>query len=142
MSVTNRPDIARVRTIRLSTSSDPRGNLTAIEGGHDIPFEIKRLFYMWGVQAPFERGKHAHRDTEQLLVCVSGHVSIDLSDPWSSHTYRLQEPTEGLYVPPMIWTYLYDFTPATVCLAAASTHYDQSKVIRDWDEYRAVAEVM
>jgi hypothetical protein len=142
MPVTNRPHIGRVRTIRLSTSSDPRGHLTAIEGAQDIPFEIKRIFYMWGVQAPFERGKHAHRDTEQLLVCVAGHLSIDLSDTRSSQTYRLDNPAEGLYVPPMIWTYLYDFTPETVCLAAASTHYDQSKVIRDWDEYRALAEAM
>jgi hypothetical protein len=140
--VRNRPDIRRVRTIRLSTSSDPRGNLTAIEGASDIPFDIKRLFYMWGVQAPFERGKHAHRDTEQLLVCVSGRLSIDLSDPWSSQTYHLHDPAEGLYVPPMIWTFLYDFTPETVCLAAASTHYDQSKVIRDWDQYRALVEAM
>jgi hypothetical protein len=142
MPVTNRPDIGRVRTIRLPTSSDPRGNLTAIEGAQDIPFEIKRLFYMWGVQAPFERGKHAHRDTEMVLVCVAGRLSIDLSDPWSKETFRLDDPGSGLYVPAMTWTFLYDFTPETVCLAAASTHYDQSKVIRDWDEYRSLAEAM
>jgi hypothetical protein len=142
MPVTNRPDVGQVRTIRLSTTSDPRGNLTAIEGARDIPFEIRRLFYMWGVQSPFERGKHAHQDTEQLLICVAGRLSIDLSDPWSKQTYHLHDPGEGLYVPAMIWIHLYDFTPETVCLAAASTHYDLDKVIRDWDEYRKLAEAL
>jgi hypothetical protein len=139
MTVTIRPDLSRVRTIRLPTSNDPRGALTAIEGGSDIPFEIKRLFYIWGVQAPFERGKHAHRTTQQVLVCVSGHLDIDLADPTSVKTFHLEDPTEGLYVPPMLWTYLYNFTPETVCLAAASTHYDHSEVIRSWEEFCMVA---
>ena len=133
------PEISRIRTLRLPTSTDPRGALTAVEGGSDIPFEIKRVFYMWGVQAPFERGKHAHTDTEQILVCVAGSLSIDFSDPLSSGTFHLSDPTEGLYVPPMIWTFLYDFTPQTVCLAVASTHYDHSKVIRSWDDYVRLA---
>ena len=132
----HRPDLSRVRTIRLPTSVDPRGALTVVEGGVETPFEIKRLFYMWNVQPPFERGSHAHRDTEQMLVCVSSSLSIDLSDSRTTQTYRLDDPALALYIPPMIWTYLYDFTPETVCLAAASTHYDQAKVIRDWDQYR------
>ncbi|MEA2640876.1 MAG: hypothetical protein QOF51_2270 [Chloroflexota bacterium] len=131
-----------VRTIPFSTSKDPRGALTAVEGGADIPFEIKRIFYMWGVQEPFERGRHAHRDTEQVLVCVAGHLTIDLSDPWSTETFRLDDPTLGLYVPAMIWTFLYDFIPETVCIAAASTHYNPSNVIRDWDEYRRLADAL
>ena len=137
--MSNRPDVGRVRTIRLPTSSDPRGNLTVIEGSVDTPFEVKRLFYMWGVQAPYERGRHAHQDTELVLMCIAGSLSIDLSDPTSSCTYRLEDPAEGLYIPALIWTFLYDFTPETVCLAAASTHYDPSKVLRDWDEYCRIA---
>jgi hypothetical protein len=139
MTVTNRPDLSRVRTIRLPTSTDPRGSLTAIEGGSDIPFEIKRLFYMWDVRAPFERGKHAHRHTHHVLVCVAGELTIDLADPDSTRTFHLHDPGEGLYVPPMLWTYLYGFTPETVCLAAASTHYEPANVIRDWDEYLRLA---
>ncbi len=138
--MTSRPDLGRVRTVRLPTSSDPRGFLTAIESGQDTPFEIKRVFYMWGTRAPAERGQHAHRDTEQLLVCVAGSLRIDVSDPWSMQRYHLHDPTEGLYLPPMVWTFLYDFTPETVCLAAASTHYDHTKVIRDWNEYCALVE--
>jgi dTDP-4-dehydrorhamnose 3,5-epimerase-like enzyme len=137
--VTVYADIGRVQTIRLPTNVDARGVLTAIEGGVDIPFEIKRLFYMWGVQAPYERGSHAHRETEHLLVCVAGRLTIDLSDPQSTESYELDDPAQGLYIPPMIWTYLHDFTVQTVCLAAASTHYDNSKVIRNWDEYRRLA---
>ncbi len=133
--MTNRPDLRRVRTVRLPTSGDPRGFLTAIEGGQDTPFEIKRVFYMWGTGELAERGQHAHRDTEQLLVCVAGSLTIDVSDPWSVQTYHLHDPAEGLYLPPMVWTSLYDFTPRTVCLAAASTHYDNAKVIRDWNVY-------
>jgi hypothetical protein len=136
----HRPDLGQVRTIRLPTSVDPRGALTVVEGGVESPFEIKRLFYMWNVQPPFERGSHAHRDTEQLLICVASSLSIDLSDSHTTQTYRLDDPTVALYVPPMIWTYLYDFTPQTVCLAAASTHYDHSQVVRDWDEYRRLAD--
>jgi len=130
-----RPSISLARIVSLPTSVDPRGALTAVEGGIDAPFEIKRLFYMWGIKEPFERGSHAHPDTEQLLICVSSSLNIDLSDGQSTQTYRLDDPTRGLYLPPMIWTYLYDFTPETVCLALASTHYEPGKVIRDWDQY-------
>jgi hypothetical protein len=137
--VTDRPDIGRVRTLGLPTNIDSRGALTAVESALDIPFDIKRLFYMWGVKPPFERGSHAHTETEQVIVCVAGSLGIDVSDPSSKQTYRLNDPTQGLYLPPMIWTYLYDFTPETVCLAFASTHYNQSNVIRDWDEYRRLA---
>lgn len=131
--------LGQARTIVLNTRAEPRGALTAIEGGLDIPFSIKRLFYMYRVVSPFERGGHAHPDTEQFLIAVAGRLKIDLADEEASQTYVLDDPSWGLYVPPMIWTRLYDFTADAVCLAAASTHYDEPKVIRDWNAYVQVA---
>lgn len=128
-------DLAGVRTISLRTSLDARGALTSIEGEQDIPFSIQRVFYMWGVQPPFERGGHAHPDTEQLLVSVAGALKVDLSDGRETLTCTLNDPVSGLYIPQMIWARLYDFSRETVCLAAASTHYEPSKVIRRWEDY-------
>ncbi|MBM2812159.1 MAG: putative isomerase [Chloroflexi bacterium] len=70
---------------------------------------------------------------------MAGSLNIDVADPRSKRTFRLDDPAQALYLPAMIWTFLYDFTPETVCLAAASTHYDNTKVVRDWDNYRRLA---
>ena len=131
--------LARARTIPLATHPDPRGVLTVLEGGTDIPFEIRRIFFVYRVQPPYERGGHAHPDTEQLLICVSGQMKVDLSDGSSTGTFVLNDPSYGLYVPEMVWTRLYAFSPDAVCVAAASTHYANSDVIRDWDEYLRIA---
>jgi hypothetical protein len=101
----------------------------------DVPFPIRRVFYMYGVREPFERGGHAHPDTDQLLVCLHSSMRIDLHDASHCETYELSRPNVGLIIPAMIWTRLYDFTPETVCVVAASTYYDPPKVIRDWDDY-------
>jgi dTDP-4-dehydrorhamnose 3,5-epimerase-like enzyme len=127
--------LAEARTIELPTHQDSRGFLTAIEAGGDVPFEIQRLFYLYTVTEPYERGGHAHPNTEQLLICMHGDMRVDLMDGESCQTYALSSPGVGLYVPPMIWTRLYDFTAETVMLAAASTHYDEPTVIRKWDQY-------
>lgn len=123
--------------IELPTHQDARGFLTAIETGADVPFAIRRLFYLYGVTEPFERGGHAHPDTEQLLICMHSTMRVDLMDGSSSETFTLSRPSLGLYVPAMVWTRLYDFTRETVMLAAASTHYDEPTVIRKWDDYVA-----
>ena len=128
--------LAEAREIELPTHQDPRGFLTSIETGAEIPFEIQRLFFLHGIAPPFERGGHAHPDTELLVVCVHDTMRVDLLDGTSCRTFTLSRPSIGLYIPAMIWTRLYDFTPATVMLAAASTHYQEPKVIRKWDEYR------
>jgi WxcM-like, C-terminal len=131
--------LAQARTIDLPTHQDPRGYLTAIETGSDIPFEIRRLFYLYRIAEPFERGGHAHPDTELLLVCMHSSMRVDLMDGASCQTFTLSRPNIGLYIPAMVWTRLYDFTPQTVMLAAASTHYDEPRVIRNWDDYLARA---
>jgi dTDP-4-dehydrorhamnose 3,5-epimerase-like enzyme len=127
--------LARARTVELPTHQDPRGFLTVVEGGSDVPFEIRRIFYLYETTAPFERGGHAHPDTEQLLICMHSRMRVDLMDGVSSETFTLSRPNIGLYIPPMIWTRLYDFTAETVLVVAASTHYDEPKVVRQWDDY-------
>ena len=128
-------NLAGARTVAIPTHQDARGFLSAMEIGAEVPFEIRRIFYMYQVTAPYERGGHAHADTDQLLVCLHGTMRVDLRDASHCATYELNQPSLGLFIPAMIWARLYDFTQETVCMAAASTHYDPSKVIRDWDEY-------
>lgn len=124
----------------LKTHGDSRGKLTAIEGGADIPFEIRRLFYVYDVTGGGERAAHAHPDTEQCLIAISGALDVEVKSSKESRQFHLEDPAVGLYVPPMLWVRLFNFTSGAVCLAAASTHYVPEDVIRDWDEYRLRAD--
>lgn len=128
-------EMSRVRLIPLKTHADARGKLTAIEGETDIPFAIQRLFYVYGVADGGDRAGHAHPDTEQCLIAISGGLDVEVMSPSETKHFRLDEADVGLYVPPMLWVTLSKFTPGGVCLAAASTHYVPDDVIRDWDEY-------
>jgi hypothetical protein len=127
--------ISRVRLVSLNTYSDARGRLTAIEGQSDIPFAIQRLFYVYGVLPGSDRAGHAHPDTEQCLIAISGRLDVEIMSPNENKQFRLEDAGVGLYVPPMLWVRLSNFTSGAVCLAAASTHYVPNDVIRDWDEY-------
>lgn len=126
---------ARAGWIDLASNRDERGVLTAIEVGREIAFEVRRIFYMHDVVAP--RGAHAHRDTEQLLVATSGSFQVVLSDGTDEDSYRLDTPVRGLYVPPMVWVDLHDFSPEAVCLVLASTSYRPERTIRSRDAYLA-----
>lgn len=119
--------------IDLPHAVDDRGVLTSIESGLDVPFQIRRVFYIRG--ACGERGMHAHRETRQMILPVSGSFSVDLSDGSESVTFDLSDPNRGLYVPPMTWLRLYDFAPNTVCLVLADTHFADAAYIRDWDDF-------
>ena len=122
-----------VRWVELPSNVDERGVLTSIESGQDIPFEIKRIFYMHHIIT--DRGGHAHADTEQVVTAAAGRFKMDLSDGVSTRTYVLDDPTRGVYTPPMVFIELYDFSPGAVCLVLASTHYDIGKSIRSWEAY-------
>lgn len=122
-----------VRWIDLPSNVDPRGMLTSIEGGLDVPFEIKRIFYMHHIIT--ERGGHAHTDTEQVVIAAAGCFNMDLSDGTHTQTYTLDDPRRGVYTPRMVFIKLYDFSPRAVCLVLASTHYDMSRSLRSWEEY-------
>jgi hypothetical protein len=126
--------LAGVRWIDLPVRSDPRGALTII-GHDDIPFSIARLFYVRGVPAGLERGGHAHRVTEQFVVAASGSFSLDLTDGAATRSFRLESPSRGVYIPPLVWDRLYDFSGDALCLVLVSTQYAESDYIRDWNEY-------
>ncbi len=122
-----------VRWIELQPYTDSRGTLTAIEGCQTIPFEIKRVFFLTGVVA--ERAGHAHRDTHQVLIGLSGCFQVELSDGREHRSIAVDRSDRGLYLPPMTFARLVDFSPGAVMLALASTHYDPTRSIRSWDEF-------
>jgi hypothetical protein len=125
-----------VRWIELPAMSDDRGTLTAVEGGVDIPFEIHRIFYMHHISA--DRGGHAHRDTDQVVIGIAGRHEIEVKDDKNTLTFVLDDPNRGLYLPRMTFTSLRAFSNGAVSLVLASTRYDRGKSIRTFEEYLAV----
>lgn len=122
-----------VRWVELPSVKDSRGVLTSVESAADVPFEIRRVFYMHHIAA--ERGGHAHRDTDQVVIAAAGAFEMRLSDGARSVTYRLDDPARGVYTPRMVFIELRAFSPGAVCLVLASTHYDMGRSIRSWEEY-------
>jgi dTDP-4-dehydrorhamnose 3,5-epimerase-like enzyme len=116
---------------------DSRGKLTFIEGTRHVPFEIKRVFYLYDVPAGASRGGHAHRTLEQVLICVSGGLEVRLDDGAAQRVVRLGGPWQGLYIPPLIWDTEINFEPGTVCLVLASEYYDESDYLRDYQAFLA-----
>lgn len=125
-----------VRWIDLPAAVDGRGTLTAVEAGIDIPFEVRRIFYMHHVTA--DRGGHAHRDTEQVVIGIAGRHVIEVKDDRRSLTFVLDDPNKGLFLPKMTFTSLREFSAGAVSLVLASTHYDRSRSIRTFEDYLAV----
>lgn len=123
------------KVLEFSEFGDERGNLVVIEEKQDIPFKIKRVFYMYGTDSTMVRGSHANRKTEFVLINISGEAKIKLDDGFSRTIVELNKPRMGIYVPPMLWKDMYDFSENSVLLVLASEHYDDSEYIRDYDEY-------
>lgn len=119
--------------IDLNTISDPRGSLTAIEGVQDIPFEIKRIFYMHHISS--DRGGHAHIDTDQVLIPMCGSLKVKLFNGKEAEEYVMNDCTKGLYIPRLYFTDMCEFTPETVCLVLSSTHYDMGRSLRSMEAY-------
>ena len=122
-----------VRWIDLPNVRDERGVLTAIEGGLEIPFDIRRVFFLHDVRG--ERGGHAHRATRQLIVPVAGAFNVEVCDGAGAVTHIMRDPHRALYVPPLLWVRLYDFVPGAVCLVLADVRFADSEYLRDWDEF-------
>lgn len=123
------------RIIDLRKISDPRGNLTPIEVGQDIPFDIKRVYYLYDVPGGESRGAHAHRELQQLIIAANGSFTITLDDGKNKKAFTLNRPYQGLYVVPGIWRDLDDFSSGAVLLCLASEHYIAEDYIRDYDEF-------
>lgn len=124
------------KLIYFNDLGDERGNLMVIEGdGIDIPFDIKRVFYIYGSDDTVVRGQHANRETEFLLVNVSGKSKVRVDNGTESTVIELNQPGMGLYLPSMIWKDMYDFSADSVLLVLCSRHYDEKEYIRDYQEY-------
>lgn len=114
---------------------DERGKLVVIEGSQGIPFDIKRVFYIYGSDATVVRGEHANRESEFVLINVAGTSKVRITDGNEEFVVELDKPMMGVYIPKMIWKDMYDFSADSVLLVLASTHYDGKEYIRNYDEY-------
>ena len=114
---------------------DKYGKLVPIEGDDTIPFDIKRVYYIYEVEDEVRRGFHSHRNLEQVLICVHGSVKILLKTPEEEEVVTLDDPSKGLYIGPDIWREMYDFKDGAVLLVLASDHYKVEDYIRDYSEY-------
>jgi hypothetical protein len=135
----HRMSLVGVRWIDLPHMQDDRGILTAIEAGLNVPFEIRRVFFLHGVRA--SRGGHAHRSSRQFLVPASGTFRVEVSDRVNSSSFELTNPHRGLYVPPMHWVHLDSFSTGAVCLVLTDTPFDAAEYLRDWTEFLELSRV-
>jgi dTDP-4-dehydrorhamnose 3,5-epimerase-like enzyme len=125
------------KIIDLPKISDPRGNLTFIEGGgRHVPFDIQRVYYLYDVPGGSERGGHAHKALSQLIIAMSGSFDVVLDDGRGKRRFHLNRSYYGLYVCPMIWRELDNFSSGSVCMVLASNLYDEDDYYRDYGDYQ------
>lgn len=127
------------RIIELPKIQDARGNLSFVENSRHIPFDIQRVYYLYDVPGGGERGGHAHKQLQQLIIAISGAFEIVLDDGFERKIVRLDRAYQGLFVCPMIWRELQNFSSGTVCLVLASAYYDESDYYRDYTKFAADA---
>lgn len=128
--------MSEFKLLEFPQRGDEREHLVIAEGMDDIPFEIKRVFYIYGSDRNVVRGKHANRESEFVLINVSGSSKVKVDDGKGNVTIvDLDRPHIGIYLPKMVWKEMYDFSPDSVLLCLASTHYDGNEYIRDYDTF-------
>jgi len=121
------------KIIELPKISDPRGNLTFVEGGNHIPFDIKRVYYLYDVPGGAERGAHGHKALRQLIIAMSGSFDVVLDDGHEKKLFHMNRSYYGLYVCPMMWRDITNISSGAVCMVLASEVYDESDYYRDYD---------
>ncbi|MBW9151356.1 FdtA/QdtA family cupin domain-containing protein [Clostridium estertheticum] len=121
--------------IKFKDITDKYGHLTPIESKIDTPFEIKRIYYITKVEEGVTRGFHSHRKLHQVLICLNGSVKIRVKNPKEEEVFELNDPSVGLYIGPLIWREMFDFTEGSVLLVLASDHYDENDYMRNYDFY-------
>jgi uncharacterized RmlC-like cupin family protein len=132
-------NIDKCKLLDLPKISDPRGNLTFIEGGTQVPFDIERVYYLYDVPGGAERGGHAHKALEQLIIAISGSFDVIIGDGYSKKRIHLNRSYSGLYICPMIWRELDNFSSGSVCMVLASQIYDESDYYRNYEEFLEAA---
>lgn len=130
------PNVRGVRLVKLKEVQDERGFLTVGEFEKDIPFPVKRYFIVHSVPAGKVRGEHAHKECHQFMLCVSGSVKVRIDDGRNSAEVILNQPHEGLYIPPGVWGVQYDYSSDARLLVYASHYYDRADYIFDYDEFK------
>lgn len=130
--------IKNCHLINLPKITDPRGNLSFIEGGQHIPFDIKRVYYLYDVPGGSDRGSHAHKNLHQFIVAMSGSFDVVLDDGKEKKRFQLNRSYNGLYVCPMMWRDLDNFSSGAVCMVLASAHYDENDYIRDYSQFTSL----
>lgn len=126
----------KCRIVELPKISDPRGNLTFVEGGgRHIPFDIKRIYYLYDVPEGADRGSHGHKALQQLIVAISGSFEVVLDDGVNKKSFHLDTPNQGLLVSPMMWRDIHGFSSGAACLVLASELYSEDDYYRNYDDY-------
>ena len=123
------------RIITLSKHHHANGNLTAVNNGIDLPFDIQRTFYIYDVPGGAERGGHSHYTCQEFIIAISDSFDVTVDDGVDQFTYTLNRPYQGLLVVPGIWRTLQNFSSGSVCLALASHHFDEDDYVRDYEEF-------
>ena len=127
--------IGMCKLIKLPTYTDERGSLTVLEGSDFLPFDVKRVFYMYDIPSGAKRAGHAHQFLHQCMVAISGSFTVVLRDPLIEKRYHLNVPFEGLYIPPLVWRDIDCFSSGAVVLVFASTPYDEGDYFDNFNEY-------
>ncbi len=128
--------ISNCKLIELPHIQDGRGSLSFVESSAHVPFDIARIYYLYGVPDSKVRGAHAHKQLQQLIIPISGSFDIEIDDGDNKKIFHLNRPDQGLYICPMIWRDLSNFSGGAVCLVLASEKYDELDYIRDYDDFR------
>ena len=124
------------KIIELPKIIDPRGNLTVAESMKNVPFDIKRVYWVYDVPGGEHRGGHAHKQCKEMLVAVSGSFTVTLDDGKAKHTYLLNHPYQGLFIDTNTWRTLDDFSSGAVCLVIASEKFEEEDYIREYDDFK------
>ena len=131
-------NLLKPKLIDIPKIHDSRGNLSFIEGGSQIPFNILRVYYLYDVPGGSDRGSHAHKNLHQFIVATSGSFDVEVDDGVQVTRFHLNRPYYGLYIGPMVWRYIDNFSSGSVCMVLASSHYDESDYIRSYDEFKSL----
>lgn len=129
--------MGKPRLVPIPVIRDARGAIAVLQDGPSLPFGVKRVYFLFDLQSGSDRGEHAHRRLEQMIIAVSGSVVVRVTDGTKSYDFSLSSPHQGLYLPPGLWRSLSKFSGGTVILVLASLVYDESDYIRNWEEFLA-----
>ena len=129
--------ISQCKLYTLPQIRNRAGNITPVHSSHEVPFDIKRVFYLYDVPGGESRGAHAHKECHQFLIAASGSFEVLMDDGTHQHIVQLNRPYQGLHIPPMIWASEINFSSGAICLVLASHDYNASDYIRDYEEFKS-----